>query len=176
MSYLVGDDNGVLGQGAAVAFRNGAGAPVLAKVQAVEPVGIFGVDAANVTTAHKYCVFIAPPNATNTAPAALNLGGQYQVLGGSIICDTASTSGTVAIEICPAGTATGSGNNVLSTATTSIAAGGVGVAATTPGVLTLNTNVDNLIVANGARINVIFGGTLTNLVNLNVTLYLGRIS
>lgn len=175
MSYNVKDDNGIFGQGAAVAFGNGAGGSTIGKIQAIEPVGMFGIDAANVTTAHAYSVFLAPPTPSN-ASATVNLGGSYQILGGSIRVNTASTSGTLAIEVCPAGTADGSGNNVLSTATTSLASGGTGVGTATPASLTLNTNVDNLTVANNARINFIFGGTLTGLVNLNCTLYVARVS
>jgi hypothetical protein len=175
MSYSVRDDNATLGQGAAIEFNNGAGPTFQGKVQAIEFIGIYGGNATNLVTGTKYCVFLAPPN-PSTASLTLNLGGSYQVVGGSIVANTASTSGTLAIEVCAAGTADGSGTNVLSTATTSLAAGGTGMATATPAPLTLATNVDNLTVAPNARVNFILGGTLTGLVNLNATLYIARVS
>lgn len=175
MSYNMRGDPGIFGPSAAVEIPNGAGQSLLAKLQTFEPCGFFGIDAGNVTTAHKYCVFLAPPN-PSAASGTLPMGGSYQIIGGSIIANTASTSGTLAIEVCPAGTADGSGNNVLSTTNTSLAAAGPGIGVATPASLTLSTNVDNLIIAPNGRINMIFGGTLTNLVNLNCTLYLIRTS
>jgi hypothetical protein len=175
MSYSVRDDNATFGPGAAVEFSSGATQSFQGKLQAIEFIGIYGGNATNLVTATKYCVFLAPPLPSN-ATSVLNLGGVYQIVGGQIIANAASTSGTLAIEVCPAGTADGAGNNVLSTATTSLAAGGTGIAVTTPAPLTLNTNVDNLFIANNARVNFILGGTLTSLANLNVTLYIARIS
>lgn len=175
MSYSVRDDNSTFGPQAAVEVLNGAGAPTISKFQTVELVGINGVDAGQLTTAHNYTVYIAPPN-PSLAAGTLALGGSYQIVGGSIYVKTASTSGTLAIEVVPAGTADGSGTNVLSTATTSLAAGGTGVGGNSPASLTLNTNVDNLTIAPNGRINFTFGGTLTNLVDFSATLYIIRTS
>jgi len=172
MSYSVRDDNPILGAGAQIAFGNGATGPVLARIQAVEPVVIFG-DAGNFTTGHKYSAFIAPLGPTAGVPA---LGTNWQIIAGVINVGTASSSGTLAIEICPSGTADGSGNNVLSTTNTSLASSGTGVGGNAPAALTLNSNIDNLIITPGGRINFIFGGTLTSLVNLNCTLYVARVS
>jgi hypothetical protein len=168
MSYNVRDDAGTFGGQAQIELNNGAGAPTIVRMQVYEAVGLFGIAAAGATG--KYDVFIAPPT-PSAASVLAPLGTSYQILGGTINYDTASSSGTVAVEICPAGTASGSGNNVLSTTNVSTAT----AATNTPVSLTLNTNIDNLLIGPLGRINVIFGGTATGLVNFTIVLYLGRV-
>src|SRR5689334_13539983 len=123
MSFSVRDTNATFGNLAAIEIGNGASAPLVTRIQNFEPAGILGGNATNLVTGTRYCVFLAPLNPTNTAPVTLPFGGGYQIFGGEYIFNTASSSGTLAIEVCPAGTADGSGNNVLSTATISLSAG-----------------------------------------------------
>lgn len=170
MSYNVRDITPVFGGGSQLELLNGAGAPTLVKMQVYECVGVYGLAAAAVPAGTHFDVFISPPS-PSAASALAPLGNAYQVLGATMNYDTASASGTIAIEICPAGTATGSGNNVLSTATVSTAT----AATNTPVPLTLNTNVDDLLVGALGRINVLFAGTETGLVNFTLCIYLGRV-
>lgn len=169
MSYTVRDDNALFGPLAGVEISNGAGASTIVAHQLVEPSGLFGITAAGATG--NYCIWVSPQN-PSTSTGAIPLGAQYKVVGVQYSYDTASSSGTIAIENCAAGTATGAGANVLSAATVSTS-----VASTnTPAIAALNANVDNLLIAPNGRINVKFGGTATGLVNLCVQVYISRVS
>lgn len=97
-----------------------------------------------------------------------NVGGTYKVVGATATQGTASSSGTVQIEVATGTQAIASGTNQLSSA--------LSVAGTA------NTPVNATIVASpttiaaGSRINVILGGTLTSLANCVVTVAIQRIS
>lgn len=169
MSYNVRDDNAILGPNAYVELPNGAGASTLAKLQVIEPVVYFSLAA---PTAGTYSLFVSPPLPSN-ASVLQPLGGKFQVAGASVVYSTGSTSGTLALEICPAGTANGSGTNVLSTTSFNIAQG-TNAGSSTPYNLTLNTNVDNLQMTDNSRINMILGGTLTSLASFCLVIYLIR--
>lgn len=169
MSFNVRDSNILVGPLSGVELPNGAGASTVVAHQVVEPAGLFGITAAGATG--NYCIWVSPQN-PSASTGAVPLGAQYKVVGVQYVYDTASSSGTIAVENCAAGTATGSGVNVLSAATASTS-----VASTnTPAYAALNSNVDNLLIAPNGRINVKFGGTATGLVNLCVQVYIARVS
>jgi hypothetical protein len=168
MSYTVRDDNAIFGPLAAVEYPNGAGASVIGCIQNFEPIELI----ASAATLQAFnTVFIAPP-APSTATNLPALGQKYQIVGVSYYYSTASTSGTMSIEVVPAGTANGSGTNVLSTANVSLST----AATTTPNNATLNANIDNLFILPNSRVNVNSAGTLTNLVDLAVMIYITRIA
>jgi hypothetical protein len=81
---------------------------------------------------------------------------------------TASTSGTLNLEILPSGTAPGGGSSVLSTT--------IDTSATANTPVTKNKRVDfsSQKVKQGDRVALVDGGTITNLTDLNVTIYFRR--
>lgn len=83
---------------------------------------------------------------------------------------TASTSGTVTVHKVPSGTAAGSGTALLSS---TISTAG---AAATKTVGTISTTAATLELAAGDGLQLVDSGTLTNLVDLNVTVGLHWIS
>lgn len=173
MSYNVRDDNGLFGPLAGVEIPNGAGAPTVVAHQLVEPVTLVG-DAATIIASHKYTLLITPPN-PSAASALVPLGASYKVMGVSIYYGTAAVgAATIALEICPAGTADGSGTNVLSATNYAL---NTALTANTPSNLAINTNVDNLIMVPNSRLNAVLGATATTgLVDLCLTVYVARIS
>lgn len=92
----------------------------------------------------------------------------YKIAGVTATFGTASTSGTLQVEVATGTQAIGSGTNQL-TGTMSLAG-------------TANTPVNGAVIASpnsigaGDRINLIFAGTVTNLANASVTVILQRIS
>jgi len=94
--------------------------------------------------------------------------GTYKVAAVSAVFGTASTSGTLQVEVATGTQAIASGTNQL-TGTISLAG-------------TANTVVSGTIIGSpttitaGARVNLIFGGTVTNLANCMVTVALQRLS
>lgn len=173
MSYNVRDDNALFGPLAGVELNNGAGAPTIVAHQVIEPVSLVG-DAATVIAAHVYTLLIAPPGpsaATGIAP----LGASYRVLGVSIYYATAAAgAATLALEIVPAGTANGSGTNVLSATNFAL---NTALTANTPSALPLNANINNLTLAPNSRLNATLGATATTgLVDLCLQIYVARIS
>lgn len=96
------------------------------------------------------------------------ISGQYQLAGVSVNFGTASTSGTLQVEVATGTQAVGAGTNQL-TAALSLSG-------------TANTPVNGTLIASptaivaGARVNVILGGTLTSLANCAVSLVLQRIA
>ncbi len=96
------------------------------------------------------------------------VGGTFKILAASVVFGTASSSGTMQIEVATGTQAVGSGTSQL-TGTMSLSG-------------TANTVVNGTIVASpttiatGSRINVILAGTLTGLANCVVTLVLARVS
>jgi hypothetical protein len=172
MSYNVRDDGGLFGPLAGVEILNGAGASTIVAHQLIEPTLLQG-SAAQIVAGTTYTLFLAPPSpsaATGIAP----LGAQYKVLGVSIYYATAAGgAATIAIEIVPAGTANGSGANVLAAATYAL---NTALTANTPASLPLNTNVDNLLFAPNSRLNVILGATATtSLVDMCLIIYIARV-
>lgn len=97
-----------------------------------------------------------------------NLGGTYKVVAATATFGTASTSGTLQVEVATGTQATGAGTNQL-TGTVSLAG-------------TANTPVNGTVIASpttittGARVNLIFAGTVTNLANASVNVVIQRIS
>lgn len=97
-----------------------------------------------------------------------NFSGNYQVAGVSVVFGTASSSGTLQVEVATGTQAIGSGTNQL-TGTVSLAG-------------TANTTVNGTVIASpttvsaGSRVNLIFAGTVTSLANCVVNVVLKKIS
>lgn len=97
-----------------------------------------------------------------------NVSGTYQVAGVTATFGTGSTSGTLQVEVATGTQAIASGTNQL-TGTMSLSG-------------TANTPVNGTIIASpttivaGARVNLIFAGTVTNLANASIVVALKRIS
>lgn len=165
MSYNVRDDNGVFGPATSVEINNGAGAPILARLQVMEPVNFYAAAAAQAVTQTLYICPPAASAATNFPPL-----GTYQVIGVSAVFSTASTSGTLQLEKATGTQAPGAGTALL-TGTMSLSG-------------TANTVVNGTVVANpntltlnpGDRLNVIIAGTVTNIVDLCADVYMIRVS
>ncbi len=97
-----------------------------------------------------------------------NVSGTYQVAAVTAAFGTASSSGTLQVEVATGTQAIASGTNQL-TGTISLAG-------------TANTAVNGTIIASptaiaaGNRVNLIFGGTVTSLANCIVNVVLQRLS
>lgn len=97
-----------------------------------------------------------------------NVSGTYKIVAVSAVFGTASTSGTLQVEVATGTQAITAGTNNL-TGTISLAG-------------TANTVVNGTILASpttvsaGARINLIFAGTVTNLANCAITVALQRLT
>lgn len=171
MSYNVRDDNALFGPLAGVELLNGANAPTFGCIQNYEPASLTAATATTFPASSFNTIFIAPPAATGSTP---NLGGKWQILGVEIFYHTAAAgAATLTIETVPAGTADGSGANVLSATNFALNT----AQSNTPFVPALNSNINNLQLGPGGRINVNAGATATTgLVNLTVMVYVARIS
>lgn len=105
---------------------------------------------------------------SHTIFVADNLSGTFQIAAVSVSFGTASTSGTLQVEVATGTQAIASGTNQL-TGTVSLSG-------------TANTTVNGTMIASpttiaaGNRINLIFAGTVTNLLNATITIALKRIS
>lgn len=105
-------------------------------------------------------------SASQTAFVCDQLSGTYQLAGVAVNFGTASSSGTLQVEVASSGTSQGSGTNQL-TGTVSLSG-------------TANTAVNGTVIASptqitsGSRINIILAGTLTGLANGSVSLVLQR--
>lgn len=165
MSYNIRDDNAIFGPAASVEINNGAGAPVIAKLQVMEPVNFYAAAAANAVT---QTLFVGPP-AASSASGLLPLG-TYQILGVSVVFSTASTSGTLQLEKATGTQAPGAGTALLT--------GTVSLSGTANTVVngTVVTNPNTLTINAGDRLNVIIAGTVTNLVNLCADIYVLRVT
>lgn len=96
-----------------------------------------------------------------------NVSGTYKLVAVSAVFGTASTSGTLNVEVATGTQAIASGTNQMSS-TISLS----GTANTVVnGTITTQTTISA-----GARLNLIFGGTVTNLANASVVLSLQKIS
>ena len=97
-----------------------------------------------------------------------NLTGTYQVAAVTEVHGTASTSGTLQVEVATGTQAIGAGTNQL-TGTMSLSG-------------TANTPVNGTVIASpttitaGSRVNLIFGGTVTNLANATINVILRKVS
>src|SRR5208282_786278 len=112
MSYTMRDDNPILGSLAAVEHSQGYGASVIGCIQSYEPCSLDAATATTFPNGSFNTIFIAPPSAS-LANGTLPLGLKFQVVGVSYRYGTAGGASSVfTIEIVPAGTADGSGNNV----------------------------------------------------------------
>lgn len=171
MSYNVRDDNGLFGPLAGVEMPNGAGASTVVAHQLFEGIGFNAVAATGFAASTTYTIFLVPP-APSTATGLAPLGGQYKIMGASHYYSTAATAAAnYSIEVCPAGTANGAGRDAVLNQALNVAA------TTTPTPLTLSTNVNNLLVNPGDRINLIVGATATTgLVDFCLTIFLARVS
>lgn len=107
--------------------------------------------------------------ATAVTRSAFIADAAYQVTGVNIVFGVASSSGTFAIEKLTGTTAPGSGTTML-TGTLSTAGTANTVAAGT-----LTGTVGTLQLAAGNRIGIVFTGTETSLVGLQVTITVQRI-
>lgn len=111
---------------------------------------------------------LAAASASQTLWVNPSVGGTYKVAGVAVSQGTASSSGTMQIEVATGTQAIASGTNQL-TGTMTIAG-------------TANTPVNGTVITSpttitaGSRINVILGGTLTSLANCVVTVVLQRLS
>lgn len=97
-----------------------------------------------------------------------SVSGTYKVVGVSAVFGTTSTSGTLQVEVATGTQAVASGTNQL-TGTMSLSG-------------TANTVVNGTVIGSpttvsaGARINLIFAGTVTNLANAAINVVLQRLS
>ena len=97
-----------------------------------------------------------------------NISGTFQLVGVSARFGTASSSGTLQVEVAGAGVAVASGTNQL-TGTVSLAG-------------TANTTVNGTLIASptaivaGSAVNVIIAGTMTSLANCSINIVLRRIA
>ena len=95
-----------------------------------------------------------------------NVSGEFKIAGVTVTFGTTSTSGTMQLEVATGTQAVAAGTNQL-TGTMSLSG-------------TANTPVNGTIIASpttiiaGSRINIILGGTLTNLANCVVNIVLER--
>lgn len=166
MSYTFRDDAPILGQLATVELSNGASASTLVGLQVVEPLQYFS---AGVPSPLSQVVLIVPP-AASVATGALPLGS-YKFAGISATFTTTSTSGTVQVFHDTGVTAPGSGTALCNTVSLA------GTANTVVSGLPLATvSAANQLLSAGDRLTLTFAGTLTNLVNLSITIFVTRVA
>lgn len=96
-----------------------------------------------------------------------NVSGTYKLVAVSAVFGTASTSGTLNVEVATGTQAIASGTNQMSS-TISLAGSANTVV---NGTITTQTTITA-----GARLNLIFGGTVTNLANASVNLTIQKVS
>lgn len=168
MSFNFRDQNQVFGSGASVELPNGASASTLVRLQLAENVTFSAIAAANAVNTVVWTAPAAPGVAAGTLPL-----GQYSLVQINMRATAPVTSGatTFQIERLPSGTGTGSGSNLLSAAInlTNLVANTV-----TTGVPSTSLANANVILSPGDSLGVLFGGTLTGLTNLVVTLSIIR--
>lgn len=96
------------------------------------------------------------------------LTGTYKVLSASVVFGTASSSGTMQIEVATGTQAVAGGTNQLT--------GTMSLAGTANTVVTGTLIASPTVLTAGARINIILGGTLTSLANCAVVVVLQKVS
>lgn len=97
-----------------------------------------------------------------------NISGSFQVAGVTANFGTASSSGTLQVEVAGSGVAQGSGVNQLSSTISLSGTANVPVNGTLISAPTTFTN--------GSRVNIILAGTLTSLANCSISIVLRRIA
>lgn len=126
-------------------------------------------DAGVLLPAYEYInVPLTATSATQTVWVNPSIGGTYQVAGVSTCFSTASTSGTLQVEVATGTQAPASGTNQL---TGTLALSGTANTASNGTVITSPTTISA-----GSRINVIIAGTMTNLANGMAVIALKRVS
>lgn len=104
--------------------------------------------------------------AASTAQTIFVAPTDYKVVAAHVSFGTASTSGTVNVEILPQGTAKGSGALVFGT--------GLALSGTANTTVTLAAPSNKILVA-GQRLAIVLGGTLTGLVDGYLQLELAKV-
>lgn len=99
-----------------------------------------------------------------------NLSGTFVIAGVTAVFSTASTSGTLQAEVATGVQAVGAGTNQLT------AAASLSGAANTPVNGVVNPMASLTPITAGSRVNLIFGGTVTNLANCAICVLLKRIA
>lgn len=99
-----------------------------------------------------------------------NVSGTYRIAGVTATFGTASSSGTLQVEVATGTQAIASGTNQL-TGTISLAG-----TANTPVNGTLVAVASLTTISAGARVNLIFGGTVTSLANATISVVLQRLT
>jgi hypothetical protein len=111
---------------------------------------------------------IGASSASQTIYVCDNVSGTFKVAAVAVVFGTASSSGTLQVEVASSTQAVGAGTNQL-TGTISLSG-------------TANTPVNGTLIASpttisaGSRLNIILGGTLTSLANCAVVITLQRLS
>lgn len=108
-----------------------------------------------------------------TAPASPSLNGQYKFVWATVRFHVASTSGTLQFEKAPSGTAPGGGTNLLQ-ATMSLS-GTIDTPVDSSGSAAPVTNPNTLTFSAGDALNLVIAGTMTNLANGMITVWLARV-
>lgn len=107
-------------------------------------------------------------SSSQTIFVADNVSGSYVIAAVSASFGTASSSGTLQVEVAGAGVAVGSGTNQLSAA--------ISLSGTANTTVNGTVNASPTTVTAGSRINIILGGTLTGLANGCVNVVLQRVA
>lgn len=166
MSYLVRNQNDVLGANSAVELTTGAGAPSLVGTQLIE---VFPFFSAAAPAAGSSVSFIVPAAASATT-GALPFGS-YKYVGAQIFYTTASASGTLVLTHDTGTQAPGAGTAI--TASTTLATAGP-ITVFIPQLTTLSNAQQTF--GPGDRLSFTFGGTLTGLANFSMSVYIARIA
>lgn len=166
MSYLVRNQNDVIGPNAAIELPSGAGASTFVGMQLMEPLYFFQA----ALTAGSQVLFIVP-QAPSQATGATPLGA-YQLLGVSATFTVTSTSGTLQLTHDTGVSAPGSGTAMLSSALSLSGTANTVVSAVPSTTLTGAQRV----FLPGDRLSVTIGGTVTGGANLSVSVYLAKAS
>lgn len=164
MSYLVRNQNDVLGPNSAIELPNGASASEFVGTQLIE---VFPFFSAAAPAAGSQVMFIVPP-APSSASGTLPLG-KYLFLGAQVFYTTASTSGTLQFFHDTGTQAPGAGT-AISASQTLGTAGPLTVYVPQSSGLALATQV----FSPGDRLSFTLGGTLTGQANLSVSVYVAR--
>lgn len=167
MSYTVRGDTPVLGGGTSIEVQNGMNAPFTGLIQLVE---VMPFNSAAAPSAGSTVLFIVPPAASG-ATGALPLGG-YRFVGASATWTVASTSGTLQVVHDTGVSAPGSGTALLASAL-SLSTTANTVVSAFP---SASVSAANQLLSPGDRLSITFGGTLTNLANLAINIFVSRVA
>ena len=165
MAYVFRDQVAVLGGDTTVELNNGAAASTNVKIPLTNLVTFFSATAPS----GSQVLFIAPP-AASVATGALPMGN-YKFAGISATFTVTSASGTVQVFKDTGVSAPGSGTALMASA---LALSGTAntVVSGFPSAAVSNANAT---IAPGERLSITFAGTLTNLANLALEIYLVRV-